>query len=219
MRRILILAVAVAVAVVGCGSALDRVAIVVPTPDANGCTAVDPAEPNTLHAAKPKRRLDPQRVYIATVVTNCGSFQIRLAVKRAPKTTASFASLAEQRFYDGLTFHRIVADFVIQGGDPKGDGSGGPGYRVVEAPPKRLKYAKGIVAMAKTAGERVGTSGSQFFVVSGKEAAPLSPDYALLGAVSSGRDVVAKINSIKADPATGSPSTPVVIESIRVRAR
>ena len=121
--------------------------------------------------------------------------------------------------YDGLTFHRIVADFVIQGGDPKGDGTGGPGYRVVEAPPKKLKYAKGIVAMAKTASERVGTSGSQFFVVSGKEAAPLSPDYALLGAVSSGRDVVAKINSIKADATTGSPSTPVVIESIRVRAR
>ena len=216
MRGLLILAVAVAL--VGCGSGLQRVATVVVTPDANGCTAVDPAAPTKVHAAKPKRRLDPGRVYIATVVTNCGSFQIRLAVKRAPKTTASFASLAGQKFYDGLTFHRIVVDFVIQGGDPKGDGSGGPGYRVVEAPPKKLKYAKGIVAMAKTASERVGTSGSQFFVVSGNEAAPLSPDYALLGAVSSGHDVVAKINSIEADPTTSAPSTPVVIESIRVSA-
>jgi peptidyl-prolyl cis-trans isomerase B (cyclophilin B) len=217
MRRMLILAVAVAV--VGCGSTPERVATVVPIRDTNGCTAVAPAAPKKVHAAKPKRRLDPHRVYIAAVVTNCGSFQIRLAVKRAPKTTASFASLAEQRFYDGLTFHRIVAGFVIQGGDPKGDGTGGPGYRVVEAPPKKLKYAKGVVAMAKTARERVGTSGSQFFVVSGKQAAPLPPDYALLGAVSSGRDVVAKIDSIKTDPTTDSPSPPVVIESIRVRAR
>ena len=76
---------------------------------------------------------------------------------------------------------------MIQGGDPEGDGTGGPGYRVVEAPPKKLKYTKGIVAMAKAASERVGTSGSQFFVVSGNEAAQLSPDYALLGAVSSGQ--------------------------------
>src|ERR1700754_4864316 len=174
MRRLLILTVTVAVA--GCGSTVERVATVVPAPDANGCTAVDPAQPNKVHAAKPKRRLDPDRVYIATVVTNCGSFQSRLAVKRAPKTTASFASLAGQKFYDGLTFHRIVADFVIQGGDPEGDGTGGPGYRVVEAPPKKLKYTEGIVAMAKTGSERVGTSGSQFFVVSGKEAVPLAPD-------------------------------------------
>src|SRR3954468_23754704 len=217
MRWTLIVAIAVTIA--GCGSALERAGIVVPPPDANGCTAVDLAKPKNVHAAKPKHMLNPHRVYIATVVTNCGSFQIRLAVKRAPKTTASFASLADQKFYDGLTFHRIVADFVIQGGDPEGDGTGGPGYHVVEAPPKKLKYAKGIVAMAKTASERVGTSGSQFFVVSGNEAAPLSPDYALLGAVSSGHNVVAKINSIKADPTTSAPGTPVVIESIRVSTR
>jgi peptidyl-prolyl cis-trans isomerase B (cyclophilin B) len=209
----------VTVTVAGCGSSLERVATVAPTPDANGCTAIDPAKPEKVHVAKPKRRLDPRKVHVATVVTNCGTFRIRLAVNRAPKTTASFASLAEQRFYDGLTFHRIVADFVIQGGDPKGDGTGGPGYRVVEAPPKTLKYAKYVVAMAKTAAEPKGASGSQFFVVSGKEAAALVPDYALLGAVSGGRDVIAKINSIEADPATGLPSTRVVIESIRVRAR
>src|SRR4051812_31870869 len=82
MRLILI---AAAVALAGCGSGLQRAAAVVATPDANGCTTVDPAAPKNVHATKPKRRLDPHRVYIATVVTNCGSFQIRLAVKRAPK--------------------------------------------------------------------------------------------------------------------------------------
>src|SRR5439155_1334669 len=82
-------------------------------------------------------------------------------------------------------FHRIVPGFVIQGGDPKGDGTGGPGYKVVEAPPKTLQYTKGVVAMAKTQLEAAGTSGSQFFVVTGEDA-QLPADYALLGKVTGG---------------------------------
>ena len=79
--------------------------------------------------------------------------------------------------------------FVIQGGDPAGDGTGGPGYSVVEAPPADLAYTKGVVAMAKTAVEDPGTSGSQFFVVTGEDA-QLPPEYALLGKVTEGQDVV-----------------------------
>ena len=77
------------------------------------------------------------------MLTNCGEFEITLDPKRAPKTGGSFASLVGKRFYDGLTFHRIVPGFVIQGGDPEGDGSGGPGYSVTEAPPEDLDLQQG----------------------------------------------------------------------------
>ncbi len=92
-----------------------------------------------------------KRTYVATVKTNCGTFEITLDAKRAPKTGGSFKFLADQGFYDGLLIHRIVPGFVFQGGDPEGTGAGGPGYTVVEAPPKDLKYDKYVVAMAKTA--------------------------------------------------------------------
>jgi cyclophilin family peptidyl-prolyl cis-trans isomerase len=149
------------------------------------------------------------------VSTTCGDFAITLDAKRAPKTGGSFASLAKQGFYDGTTFHRIVAGFVIQGGDPKGDGTGGPGYSVVEAPPKSLQYTKGVVAMAKTQLEKPGTSGSQFFIVTG-EAVQLPPEYALLGKVTAGQDVVEKIAASATDQATEQPIDAVVIKSVRV---
>jgi peptidyl-prolyl cis-trans isomerase B (cyclophilin B) len=104
---------------------------------------------------------------------------------------------------------------VIQGGDPAGDGSGGPGYSVVEAPPKDLSYVKGVVAMAKTELEEAGTSGSQFFVVYGDNPPPLPPDYALLGKITKGQDVVDLIGVAPVGP-DEQPVEPVVIESIKV---
>ena len=95
-----------------------------------------------------------------TMETTEGTFEIELDTERAPVTANNFAYLTEEGFYDGLGFHRIVPDFVIQGGDPLGDGTGGPGYKVVEAPPKDLKYDVGVVAMAKSGDEAPGTSGS-----------------------------------------------------------
>ena len=152
--------------------------------------------------------------------TNCGTIEIRLDVRRAPKTTASFAGLARNKFYDGLTFHRIAKpggnDYVIQGGDPLGTGNGGPGYAVVEAPPANLKYRRYVVAMAKTETEQPGTSGSQFFIVTAAEA-PLDPDYALVGKVVGGQSVVRRIAAVPTDPATEMPIDPVVISSVRVR--
>src|SRR4030095_8655173 len=105
------------------------------------------------------------KTYLASVATNCGDFVITLDAKRAPKTGGAFKYLADKGFFDNTTFHRIVSGFVIQGGDPKGDGTGGPGFSVVEPPPQDLVYTKGVVAMAKTGAEPLGTSGSQFFVV------------------------------------------------------
>ena len=106
---------------------------------------------------KPHEQLERGKTYVATVATSCGDFEITLDAKRRAETGGSFKYLADQGFYDGLTFHRIVAGFVIQGGDPNGDGSGGPGYSVVEAPPRRPRATrKGVVAMAKTAVEEPG---------------------------------------------------------------
>ncbi len=183
----------------------------------SGCTPAERPVPKDARFEKPKQRLAPGKTYVATVTTNCGAFEITLDSKRAPRTGGSFKSLADKGFYDGLGFHRIVPGFVIQGGDPKGDGSGGPGYSIVEAPPEDLSYDKGVVAMAKTAIEDPGTSGSQFFVVTG-EGTPLPPEYALLGAVTGGQDVVDTIGVAPVGP-DEQPVDPIVITSIEVEAR
>ena len=156
-----------------------------PEADEAGCQKVPGAQAKSAKIAKPSQELKAGKTYVARVVTSCGEFEITLDPKRAPRTGGSFKALADKRFYDGLSFHRIVAGFVIQGGDPKGDGTGGPGYSVTEAPPDDLVYSKGVVAMAKTATDPAGTSGSQFFVVTGEDAG-LPPEYALLGKVTKG---------------------------------
>ena len=182
-----------------------------------GCRKV--ANPGPKHEpklSKPTAKLNPKKTYVATVSTSCGDFQITLDAKRAPKTGGNFSYLVSKHFFDHLTFHRIVPDFVIQGGDPSGNGTGGPGYTVVEAPPKDLAYEPGVVAMAKTQTDPSGASGSQFFVVTGSGAASLPPQYALLGKVTQGMDVVKTIGAVQADQ-QGTPATPVVIKSIRIK--
>jgi cyclophilin family peptidyl-prolyl cis-trans isomerase len=155
---------------------------------------------------------------IAKVKTSCGDFEISLDSEGSPKTVASFAHMADEGVYDDTPFHRIVPDFVIQGGDPRGDGTGDAGYTVEEPPPPDAAYTDGVVAMAKTAAEPPGTSGSQFYVVTAADAG-LPADYALLGEVSSGEETVDAIAGL-GDPAsgqTGTPTRPVVIETITVR--
>ena len=211
-----------AMALAACGgddSPADESEATPPPATAAACEAADAPEPKGEgDLANPKARLDRSKTYVATVSTNCGDFEITLDARQAPRTGGSFKSLADEGFYDGTTFHRIVAGFVIQGGDPKGDGTGGPGYSVVEAPPPDLSYSKGVVAMAKTGTEADGTSGSQFFVVTAEDA-QLPPQYALLGEVTSGQEVVDKIGVVETDPATEAPIEPVVIASVKVTAR
>ena len=161
--------------------------------------------------------LDKSKPHTVHVLTNLGSFDVRLAVDDSPCTTSSFGALVRKRFFDGTIFHRIVPGFVIQGGDPTGTGRGGPGYTVVDVPPRDSLYTKGVVAMAKTAAEPPGTAGSQFFVVTGAGSG-LTPDYALLGKVTKGMDVVRAIGKL-GDPASGGTGTPlqsVVIEKATV---
>jgi peptidyl-prolyl cis-trans isomerase B (cyclophilin B) len=157
--------------------------------------------------------LDPAKQHTVNVRTNLGSFAFRLNVKDSPCTTSSFASLVQKRFFNGTRFHRIVRGFVIQGGDPTGTGSGGPGYTVVDVPPDDAAYTRGVVAMAKTGAEPAGTAGSQFFVVTGKDAL-LPPDYALLGKVSSGLDVVLRIGML--GDAQEQPTQKVVVRRMTI---
>ena len=183
---------------------------------AEGCTAVEAPEPKGEQSLEaPDDKLDPAKTYTVTFKTNCGSFDVQLDVKGSPKTSASIAALVKRGFYDDLTFHRIVPGFVIQGGDPLGDGQGGPGYSVTEAPKSSAKYTKGVVAMAKTQIEDPGTSGSQFFVVSGEDAG-LPPEYAILGKVTKGLDVVTTIEGVTVGPGDV-PLAPVVIEKATLK--
>jgi peptidyl-prolyl cis-trans isomerase B (cyclophilin B) len=218
---LLLALVLTALAIAACGGGDDEnsatpTSTAPPSPaEAAGCEKVDAPKPKqNADLPKPKNKLATGKTYVAKVVTSCGDFEITLDAKRAPRTGGSFKYLADKGFFDGLTFHRIVSGFVIQGGDPQGDGQGGPGYSVVEAPPQSLQYTKGVVAMAKTETERPGTSGSQFFVVTAEDA-QLPPDYALLGKVTKGQDVVDKLGVVPT-VANDEPAEPIVIRSIKV---
>jgi cyclophilin family peptidyl-prolyl cis-trans isomerase len=181
-----------------------------------GCQKVEAPKPKGEgKLEKPKEVLDKAKTYVAKVLTSCGEFEITLDSKRSPKTGGSFKYMAEKGVFDNTTFHRVISGFVIQGGDPLGNGTGGPGFSVVEAPPENLVYERGVVAMAKTGQERDGTSGSQFFVVVGEEAASLPPDYALLGKVTKGMDIADRISVVPTGGADA-PVDPVVIRQVTV---
>ena len=134
---------------------------------------------------------------IVTMTTTKGTILIKLFPEEAPKTCDNFVKLVSKKFYDGLTFHRVIPDFVAQGGDPKGDGSGGPGYEIKNENDKFLKHNRGAVAMANAG---IDTAGSQFYIVTGKPQPNLdekAPDgrnkYTIFGQVIAGQDVAEKL--------------------------
>lgn len=180
---------------------------------ASGCKQVEAPKPKHVSFGAPKQTVTTGEKLTAVVETSCGSFEIALDAKRAPKTVNSFVFLSEKGFYDGLTFHRVAPEFVIQGGDPLGTGTGGPGYSVDEKPPANLSYTKGVVAMAKSSAEPPGRSGSQFFIVLSADAG-LPPEYALVGKVDKGFDVVERIGKL-GTPAE-KPKQTVLIEKITI---
>jgi peptidyl-prolyl cis-trans isomerase B (cyclophilin B) len=180
---------------------------------ASGCEEVEAPEPKNVSFKAPKQVLKQGEKATAVMKTSCGTFEIALDTSRAPKTANSFAFLAEEGFYDNLTFHRVAPGFVIQGGDPEGSGLGGPGYTVDEEPPPNLSYTKGIVAMAKSSADPPGRSGSQFYIVTAPDAG-LPPEYALVGKVSEGYDVVEKIDAL-GTPAE-EPKQTVLIEEVTI---
>ncbi len=153
--------------------------------------------------------LDPKRPPTVDVLTNLGRFAIRLDVEDSPCTTSSFAALVRRHFFDGTVFHRIVPGFVIQGGDPTATGTGGPGYTVVDVPPRNSLYTGGVVAMAKAPTEPRGAAGSQFFIVTASDAG-LPPDYAILGVVTKGLKVVERIGRL-GNRVTEKPTRRIVV--------
>jgi peptidyl-prolyl cis-trans isomerase B (cyclophilin B) len=193
----------------GCGGGGDDETTTTALPA--GCSPVSVPKPKQVQLSRPKERL--QGPTTATVETSCGSFEIALDVSRSPATSSSFAYQAREGVYDDTPFHRIIPGFVVQGGDPTGSGSGGPGYFVDEPPAQGLSYRRGIVAMAKSPAEPPGRSGSQFFVVTATDAG-LTPDYALLGRVTGGMDVVQRIESL--GTSSGQPRSPVIIRHITI---
>jgi peptidyl-prolyl cis-trans isomerase B (cyclophilin B) len=194
-----------------------------PSPSAGGvaCGGTVPAaasKKKPTYKKPPKMTIDVRKTYTATMVTSCGTIEMKLDPKLAPNTVNSFVFLVRQHFYDGLIFHRIARDFVIQGGDPTGTGSGGPGYQTVDAPPKGSTYPAGTVAMAKGTDQPAGTSESQFFIVTGKNPS-LSPDYAIIGTVVKGQDVADKIGTlpIQNGASDGKPVQTVYIVKITIK--
>jgi cyclophilin family peptidyl-prolyl cis-trans isomerase len=169
----------------------------VTSPTGAACDAREPAEapaPQT-YAAPPAQTIDRGATYTATLETSCGEIVIALDPRRAPAAVNNFVFLAREGFYDGLSFHRVVAGFVIQGGDPEGTGQGGPGYVFEDELPVD-GYPPGTVAMANAGPD---TNGSQFFVVTG-DASALPNAYTRFGRVTRGLGVARRIESF-ADPA------------------
>ena len=178
------------------------------------CADVEAPEARTPEPREaPTEKLDPSTTYALTFETSCGPFTVTLDQELAPNTAASLVALAKDGYFDDTIFHRVVPAFVIQGGDPTQQGTGGPGYSTVDAPPSDAKYTKGVVAMAKTELEAPGTSGSQFFVVTAEDSG-LTPDYAIVGEVTDGMDAVERIEKLGFDD--GPPSQPIVVSSVTV---
>jgi peptidyl-prolyl cis-trans isomerase B (cyclophilin B) len=148
-------------------------------------------------------------VSTATLHTNHGAIQIELHDEAAPKAVANFVKLAGDGFYDGVIFHRVIPDFMIQGGDPTGTGSGGPGYQF-EDEFNEHKVVRGALAMAN-AGPN--TNGSQFFIVTTEAAPWLDGKHTVFGRVTDGMDVVDAISELETD-ARDRPSADVVIERV-----
>jgi len=183
------------------------------TTDANGCVVMKAPASAARSGKAPTTILDATKTYDVVIRTNCGSFTIRLDPKQSPHAVASFVALAKAGYFDNTVFHRIVPGFVIQGGDPTATGTSGPGYTTVDTPPSTASYAHGVVAMAKTSTQARGTAGSQFFVVTAKDAG-LPPDYAIIGTVTKGLGVVDRIG--KLGDASEQPTEVVEIEQASV---
>ncbi|WP_245596204.1 peptidylprolyl isomerase [Paenibacillus taiwanensis] len=206
------------ISVIGCGQKNTPAA---PT-ESNTASGSAPVENKAKSWAEmPKMTIDPNASYVAEVKTTKGTFEIELFAKEAPQTVNNFVFLANEHYYDGITFHRIMETFMVQTGDPLGTGMGGPGYTIPDELDSKRSYEPGVVAMAKSS--QPNSAGSQFFICTGDDAGSLNmnPVYPIFGKVKSGMDVVTAIakTPVVENPDTTEISKPkeeVKIESVTI---
>ena len=166
-------------------------------------------KPVKTYNSPPPMVIDPAKSYTATMETTAGTMVLELFPQEAPLAVNNFVFLANDHFYDGVIFHRVIRGFMIQGGDPTGTGRGGPGYRFPDEPVQR-PYSRGTLAMAN-AGPN--TNGSQFFIMHADY--PLPPNYTIFGQLIEGEDVLDKIATAPTGP-QDRPLNPVEIQSVRI---
>jgi len=200
-----------------------------PAPTTVACGATAPpgaGKPKPQFAGPPPIKVDLKKTYTATIETSCGTIVIQLDVVQAPKTVNSFVFLADHGYFDGQYIHRLDSSIdVIQGGDPTGTGSGGPGYTIPDELSGTLSYGPGVLAMAN-AGPNTG--GSQFFLISGKNGHNLdaNPNYTIFGHVIKGLDVAKRIQKLPIqdpNPAAGiagqRPTQAIYIDKVTITAK
>ncbi len=172
--------------------------------------------PPKQYSSPPPTTIDTSKTYTATIDTSAGAMTVSLFASEAPLTVNNFVHLAQDGFYEDCQFHRVIKDFMIQGGCPKGDGTGGPGYRFQDEPVTR-KYVRGTLAMANAGSN---TNGSQFFIVHGTDAG-LPPNYTIFGMLTGGGDVLDTLATSPVARSRGgensSPAERLVINNITIQ--
>jgi len=186
-----------------------------PSPDKPvACGAEAPrasGEEKEMYDRPPRMQIDPDARYTAVMDTSCGTIELELFADRTPVTVNNFVFLAREGFYDGLTFHRIIPDFMLQGGDPAGTGSGGPGYQFEDEIVDDLKFNDPFLLAMANSGED--TNGSQFFITTG-EPRHLNGLHTIFGRVTKGKEAVRAIEAV--GTSAGPPSETVHIERVRI---
>jgi cyclophilin family peptidyl-prolyl cis-trans isomerase len=171
--------------------------------------------PGKTYTQAPAQSLDATKDYTAVIQTSMGDITVNLYEDETPRTVNNFVFLANENFYDGLIFHRVIGNFVLQGGDPKGDGTGGPGYIFEDEIVSTLTFKPFVLAMANSG---PGTNGSQFFITTrNSSSSHLNGKHTIFGEVTQGQDVVDKIAATRVDE-DDVPIQPVIIEDIVISA-
>lgn len=193
MKKLTILLLVAVLAMAGCGT---KPATQDQPKTTTSPTTEQPAQPKVKQWKEaPAMQIDPAKKYSATIKTTQGDMTFELWPNLAPKTVNNFAFLAKEKFYEGVIFHRILKDFMVQTGDPTGTGRGGPGYRFNDELPVKNSYVKGTLAMANSGPN---TQGSQFFICTGPQCQGLDnvPNYTQFGKLTAGEDVLDKLASV-----------------------